>query len=233
VCPAGFILLSVAWPLNTLNVQHSSQLADAAAQLDSLAIMDTAAAVAAAAVLPQQLPLRADTSQAGRRQQPETASAQPDSSSEGLTATAEADLEAEEAEEEDRLLSGDGSVVFLNDDFDDLIADDSAADAGMLRPEPTKPGSAHEQQQQQQQQQRSRTSSSTAAEEREASEIWYGDDYSGSGEPPSPQDADIAATLQAAVLQGEQPVDMAACLAEEGLDRPFSVEDFLKAAPAR
>ena len=199
-----------------------------------------AAAIAAAAVLPQQLPLRADTTQGEGDQQREKASAQAaDSISEGSTAAAEADMEAAsadmEAEEEDRLLSGDGSVAFLNDDdFADLIADDSAADAGMLRPEPSA-GSTQQQQQQQQQQQPKDSSedSSTAAEEQEAAEIWYGDDYSGSGEPPSPQDADIAATLQAAALQGEQPVDMAKCLAEEGLDRPFSVEDFLQAAPAR
>lgn len=63
--------------------------------------------------------------------------------------------------------------------------------------------------------------------------MWYGVGGSGSRETQSPQDADIAATLQAAVLQGEQPLDMATCLAEEGLDRPFSVEHFLKAAPAR
>lgn len=231
MCRAAFILVSVAWPLNTLNIQHSSQLADAVAQPSSLANVDTATAIAAAAVLPQQLPLRADPSQAEYDQQPETASAQAaDSASEGLAAAAAADVEAEEAEEADRLLSSDGSVAFLNDDFDDLIADDSAADAGMLKHEES---SGSSQQQQQQLPEGNSGVSSTAAEEQEAAEVWYGEGGSGSGEPPSPQDADIVATLQAAALQGEQPVDMARCLAEEGLDRPFSVEDFLKAAPAR
>lgn len=50
---------------------------------------------------------------------------------------------------------------------------------------------------------------------------------------PSADDAAIAVILKAAE-QAQAPVDLAACLNEEkGLDKPFSVDDFLKARPAR
>lgn len=201
-------------------------------QSSSFSGVHVAAQIAAAAVLPQARPLRADKQSRGAvlpAKHNSTAAAPDSSASTGATGSAKS--YAEPAHKQQQISDASAAdpdlkaanVTELSSDTDARRLTGGAQQFSNLSADNNNSISTTAE----------RMSASTSAAADSNSTATNSSNNGGSsGSTMSVQDADIAAIL-AAAAEGEAPLNMAACLQENDTERPFTVQEFLEAQPAR